>query len=108
MGPGLFGQLVPKTTVQNPMNILHSIPSTGRRGQRKPMDLSFTTRNTTRGIRQVGRCIGPGRISARRGRGRGRGRGCAATVNPLIPINTLRGQSSTRRNRSQRVRQCGM
>ena len=108
MGPGLFGQLVPKTTVQNPMNILRSIPSTGRQGQRKAMDLSLSTRNTTRGIRQMGRGIGPGRISVRRGRCRGRGIGYAATSNSLIPINTLRGQSSMRRNRSQRVRQRGM
>ena len=40
MGQGLFGVLRKKTALPNPSNILQNILYMGRRGQRKPIDLS--------------------------------------------------------------------
>ena len=48
MGQGLFGVLRKKTVLPNPSNILQNIPYMGRRGQRKPIDLS-NSRGRTRG-----------------------------------------------------------
>ena len=41
MGEHMFGVLHPKASLSNPTNILSTVPYMGRRGQRKPVDLSI-------------------------------------------------------------------
>ena len=104
MGNNMFGVLHPKAMLSNPTNILRTVPHMGRRGQRKPVDLSTRgnsqrTRGRGRGLTIVNRrSIGTPRSRyPRTSTSRGQLNPPVVTQNPTMYYQT-RGQQYLRTN----------
>ena len=99
MGEHMFGMLHPKASLSNPTNILSTVPYMGRRGQRKPVDLSLRgniQRAHGRGLSAVtmrNRCT-PRMRYPRTPTGRGLLNPTVMTQNPLL-YQQIRGQRTS-------------
>ena len=102
----MFGVLHPKAMLSNPTNILRTVPYMGRRGQRKPVDLS--TRSISQRTRGRGLAVANRRSRGtprsrypRTSTGRGQLNPLVVTQNPAMYYQT-RGQRSLRTNGCRR------